>query len=173
MSLAAIFLVAVVAVTALIHLAVNRFTEHSVSLAELATSEAVLLILAASVVVTLAVGSLVLMLWPSANACDISHRYSRAAANPAATPIPETLTAANDTRQILRLTRNAERLDTVEQDLIRAMANGEPLSDYTRNLLTEMRICTCKLLGELSDIDRSRDESKPPADKRSSELVRN
>jgi len=125
------------------------------------------LILAASVVVTLAVGSLVLMICPD-DTRNIINRHSPPSSTTALDP---KVTRADD-RRILRLTRNAERLDTVEQDLIRAMANGEPLSEYTRKLLTEMRIRTCKLLGDLSDIDRSRAEAGREVDKRPPEPAR-
>jgi len=48
----------------------------------------------------------------------------------------------------------AERLDTVEQDLIRTLAQGNHVDPGTKRLLAEMRVCTDPLLGEFSDIGR-------------------
>jgi|GEM_PF-3927334 len=167
-SLIAIFLIALVAVTALMQLMVTHFTERAVSLTELATSESAVLILAASLVVTLIVGSLLLMLWPEGKGNgEIPPPMSKSEITPSA----EKTVARPDARQILRLTRNAERLDTVEQDLIRIMAHGGHFSDHTHRLLTEMRVCTCKLLGELSDLDRFSEAPTSPGEENLTEVA--
>jgi len=57
-------------------------------------------------------------------------------------------------RQVLHLTRSAERLDNVERDLIRKLSDSFPVDLTTRNLLTEMRICTNRLRGQLSDLEQ-------------------
>lgn len=158
-SLIAVFTTSLAATTGLVHMLVNRFAADRVSIADLAKSEAALLILAATVVVTLVVGSLLLMIWPGGEREKTS------------LPRTETTNHPPGSRQILRLTRNAERLDSVEQDLIRAICDGKPYNDYTRNLLAEMRICTRKLLGELSDIDRLRDDRR--TDEKKAETVNN
>lgn len=57
-------------------------------------------------------------------------------------------------RQVLQLTRGAERLDLVERDLIRKISESFAVDNATRQLLTEMRICTNRLRGQISDIER-------------------
>ena len=54
-------------------------------------------------------------------------------------------------RQILRLFRNVERLDDVEKDLIRRLAENHLTDPKTERLLSEVQICTCRLLKQLSD----------------------
>jgi hypothetical protein len=64
--------------------------------------------------------------------------------------------------QLEQLSRSAERLDTVEQDLIRKLSETFPIDATTRQLLTEMRICTNRLRGQLSDIVRIEPETAYP-----------
>ena len=73
------------------------------------------------------------------------------------------------------MTRSAERLDIVENDLIRKISENYQVDLATRNLLREMRVCTNRLRGQLSyleQLDRSpidtgrigdRDEAKVKA----------
>jgi hypothetical protein len=58
------------------------------------------------------------------------------------------------TRQVLHLTRNAERLDNVERDLIHQISLRFPVDLTTQKLLTEMRVCTNRLRGQISDMER-------------------
>jgi hypothetical protein len=56
--------------------------------------------------------------------------------------------------QILKLVRNAERLNAVEQDLIRKLGQSHRADRATEKLLCEMQICTCRMMAQLADIDR-------------------
>jgi hypothetical protein len=56
--------------------------------------------------------------------------------------------------QILHLIRSAERLDHVERDLIRQISSRHGVDRTTQRLLTEMRICTNRLRGQISDLER-------------------
>jgi hypothetical protein len=56
--------------------------------------------------------------------------------------------------QVLHLTRNAERLDDVERDLIHRISDRFPVDLATQKLLTEMRVCTNRLRGQISDMER-------------------
>jgi hypothetical protein len=58
-----------------------------------------------------------------------------------------------------QLSRSADRLDTVERDLIRKISESFPIDSTTQQLLTEMRICTNRLRGQLSDIERMEPET--------------
>jgi len=55
-------------------------------------------------------------------------------------------------RQILKLFRNAERLDMVEKDLIRRLVENHLTDKKTERLLSEVQICTCRLMKQLSDL---------------------
>ncbi|MFZ5979711.1 MAG: hypothetical protein ACOYVF_03685 [Candidatus Zixiibacteriota bacterium] len=54
-------------------------------------------------------------------------------------------------RQILQLFRNAERLDMVEKDLIRRLVDNHLTDPKTELLLSEVQICTCRLIKQLAD----------------------
>lgn len=54
------------------------------------------------------------------------------------------------TRQMLHLTHSAERLDSVERDLIRQLSHNFTVDMPTHKLLTEMRVCSNRLRGQLS-----------------------
>jgi hypothetical protein len=76
-------------------------------------------------------------------------------ATPASTLAPpaetfERQSRINITRQVLRLSHNAERLDSVERDLIRQLSHNWTVDKNTHRLLTEMRVCTNRLRGQLS-----------------------
>jgi len=73
--------------------------------------------------------------------------------------------AAGLSRQVLQLTRGAERLDLVERDLIRKISESSAVDTATRQLLTEMRICTNRLRGQISDIERLEQMTEPDADR--------
>ena len=73
------------------------------------------------------------------------------------------------THQVLQLVRKAERLDSVEKDLILQMSRSTRIDRSTKRLLTEMCVCTNQLIGQLAEMDRqaitadaSRETSKQP-----------
>ena len=95
---------------------------------------------------------------------------------PTASKVMEESMPEPPSRELQRLSRSVERLDMVERDLIRKMSDTFPIDSATQQLLTEMRICTNRLRGQLSDIEQpleSRDgnlrnrSSKPQQSKES------
>ena len=76
---------------------------------------------------------------------------------PTDTPADVSPMAESQSRDLERLNRSAERLDMVEQDLIRKISDTFTIDSTTQHLLTEMRICTNRLRGQLSDIKRPLD----------------
>jgi hypothetical protein len=72
---------------------------------------------------------------------------------------PRTGSTAADSRsgrsdRVLRLTRSAERLHRIEEDLIRKIADDYPTDKRTQRLLTEMQICTNRILVQLGDLQQ-------------------
>jgi hypothetical protein len=67
---------------------------------------------------------------------------------------PADASVAPHSHTLDHLNRSADRLDLVEQDLIRKMSLSYPIDSTTQRLLTEMRICTNRLRGELCDMER-------------------
>jgi hypothetical protein len=55
---------------------------------------------------------------------------------------------------ILRLVQSAERLDRVERDLIRQISLNFPIDASTKRLLTELRVTTSRLRGQIAEIER-------------------
>jgi hypothetical protein len=150
-----IFAISLTVTLAVTSLMINRSGQHSVTILELIQSGAFWPALAFALVLTLTIGSVTVF----------ATTRGRVAEDPPApasgntvqeTTIDENVEPAVSptSRQILRLTRNAERLDHVERDLIRAIAHDGGVHPYTQRLLREMRICTSRMLGELSDLDR-------------------
>lgn len=123
-------------------LVVQRFTERPVALWELAGADAFWLIVVLAATTTLGVCALLI---PTEKTRETNHPQLLE---------PAGATAEPDARRILRLAHAAERLDTVELDLIRTLAQGNHVDPGTKRLLAEMRVCTGRLLGELSDIGR-------------------
>lgn len=58
---------------------------------------------------------------------------------------------------IICLVRSAERLDRIEQDLIRQMQHTSSIDACTKRLLTELRVTTNRLRGQIAEIERSED----------------
>jgi hypothetical protein len=58
-------------------------------------------------------------------------------------------------RQIIRLVRSAERLDEIERDLIRQISHDFEINRSMQGLLTELRMATNRLRGQLSDMERN------------------
>ena len=56
---------------------------------------------------------------------------------------------------ILRLHRNAERLNSVEHSLMVRMSHCEAVDLNTRSMLAEMQMCTKRLMGGLAELDRN------------------
>ena len=150
-----IFLVSLAATFTVTHIMINRFADHHVTVLEMVQSSVFGLVVALACLATMAAGSLLLLIGRHEGDDEPSGLWPPETLEP-----PEELESEPEVRpsyrQVLRLTRNAERLDHVEQDLIRTIALSEQVNPRTRRLLTEMRVCTCRLLGELSDIDRLR-----------------
>ncbi|MBN1213182.1 MAG: hypothetical protein JXA92_11460 [candidate division Zixibacteria bacterium] len=67
-------------------------------------------------------------------------------------------------RQILKLIRSAERLDTVEKDLIRRLLENHLIDTSARKLLSEVQICTCRIIKQLSEFSRDNqpEKTEPP-----------
>jgi len=57
--------------------------------------------------------------------------------------------------RLLKLKRNADRLNEVEQDLIRKLSEGHEMDIATEQLLTEIQICTHRLMAQLADLQRN------------------
>ena len=56
---------------------------------------------------------------------------------------------------ILRITQSAERLDRVEKDLIRQISLNYEIDASTKRLLTELRVTTNRLRGQIAEIERA------------------
>jgi len=67
-------------------------------------------------------------------------------------------------RQILKLFRSAERLDVVEKDLIRMLLENHLVDNSARKLLSEVQICTCRIIKQLAEFNRNNqpEKTKPP-----------
>jgi hypothetical protein len=67
-------------------------------------------------------------------------------------------------RQILKLFRSAERLNMVEKDLIRKLLENHLIDNSSRKLLSEVQICTCRIIKQLAEFNRKNREEKaePP-----------
>jgi hypothetical protein len=67
-------------------------------------------------------------------------------------------------RQILKLFRSAERLNMVERDLIRKLLENHLIDNSSRKLLSEVQICTCRIIKQLAEFNRkNRDEKTEPS----------
>jgi hypothetical protein len=158
-ALLGIFVISLVVTLTVTHLEIDRFTNRAVSISELMRSGALWPAVAFAALLSILVGALLLLMMVHKRVEPKTERRQPATASPES-EFDTSLTPT--TRQILRLTRNAERLDNVERDLIRAIAHDGGVHPYTQRLLKEMRICTSRLLGELSDMDRLRRTAPEP-----------
>jgi hypothetical protein len=70
--------------------------------------------------------------------------------------------SAGVSKQILRMTRNAERLHRVETDLIRKVCEIENADAPTARLMAELQICSNRMRAQLHDLDESVDAVSPP-----------
>jgi hypothetical protein len=148
-----IFVLSLVATLTVTHLIINSFSPEPVTVSQWAQSSVLWIVVTLACLITVGVGSMIFMI-----------RVSRTREEDGPFTLPESpirsdveeieRTVSPRSGQILRLTRSAERLDDVEQDLIRSIAHQDRLNPGTQKLLTEMRVCTRRLLGELNDIDR-------------------
>ena len=68
-------------------------------------------------------------------------------------------------RQILSLFRSAERLDTVEKDLIRKLLENHLIDNSSRKLLSEVQICTCRIIKQLAEFSRKNQPEKSESPK--------
>ncbi|MDD3730755.1 MAG: hypothetical protein PHU88_00050 [candidate division Zixibacteria bacterium] len=63
-------------------------------------------------------------------------------------------------RQILKLFRSAERLDTVEKDLARRLMEYNLIDRSAQKLLSEVQICTCRIIRQLTELHRNNQTGK-------------
>ena len=56
-------------------------------------------------------------------------------------------------KHLLKLNRDTERLVSVEQDLIRRISENYDIDRRTYRLMTEIQICTNRILGQLQDME--------------------
>jgi len=135
---------------ALVHNLLQRVLDTPTAFQTMLKADLLWPLLALSAVVTLAnhtaIASLrrLLRRWRPAVSRDEKHPPPPSAPRP----------ATGLSRQVLQLTRGAERLDLVERDLIRKISESFAVDTTTQQLLTEMRICTNRLRGQICDIER-------------------
>lgn len=71
--------------------------------------------------------------------------------------------SAQVSKQILRMTRNAERLRRVETDLIRKVYELDETDPPTARLIAELQICSNRMRAQLNELDDSVEAvSAPP-----------
>jgi len=70
----------------------------------------------------------------------------------------------NMTEVVKRMVRNVERLNEVECDLIHKISVGGRVDLQTDRLITEMRICTNRLLAQLQELDVEDTADRPNGD---------
>jgi uncharacterized membrane protein len=68
-------------------------------------------------------------------------------------------------RQILKLFRSAERLNTIEKDLIRRLLENHLVDNSARKLLSEVQICTCRIIKQLAEFNRNNQPDKKESPK--------
>ena len=148
---------------------VNGITETQHSLDEIFRGDFLWLLVAVSAAITLGVCGLLLFIETRLSDWKVPfHEHDRKDHN------LFSLTDSSDpdsdlTSRLLRLNRYAERLRNVEQDLIRSISENYEIDLPTRRLLTEMQVCTNRLLGQLSAIDRSEPAAISSEERRSRE----
>ncbi len=145
-----LFVLSLAATFTLIYILLNRITETPVGFLSLMRPDVFWLLTALAFAVMVAGRRLV--------AFTIRQSSRRSAAADAAKKVtarkPEAQRRSGVSSQVLNLTRNAERLDIVERDLIRKISDTYQVDLATQKLLTEMRVCTNRLRGQLSDLER-------------------
>ncbi len=76
-------------------------------------------------------------------------------------PSPEPIAPAKDlSPPILRLHRNAERLNEVERNLAVKISHSDAVDLNTRSMLAEMQMCTKRLMGGLAELEREGHEAE-------------
>ncbi len=78
--------------------------------------------------------------------------------------IRQLLDESDHSHRILILNRSAERLNDVEADLIRKISDDFEVDQTTYHLLTEMQICTNRLMKQIADINANSRELTDPID---------
>ena len=145
----ALFVVSVVLTFVFVYVLFGRIAGESISFQTLLRPDAFWLLMALAVAVTLANHSIALFLMRR------GRRLTDRTTSGSSGNIVEPESKSGDIKhQVLHLTRSAERLDNVECDLIRKISDSFPVDPTTRKLLTEMRICTNRLRGQLFELER-------------------
>ncbi|MCP4685836.1 MAG: hypothetical protein GY867_10380 [bacterium] len=81
----------------------------------------------------------------------------------AAAPAPQTdpqVPTKDPSPPILRLHRNAERLNAVEHNLMVKMSHSDAVDKNARSMLAEMQMCTKRLMGGLADLEREKQQTE-------------
>ncbi len=141
-------------------------TNGQVSLDNMLNGDFLLPLAAVATAITIALGGLIMFIDTRL------HSKSRATEK---TPVVEEKPGVNDrirqlldendhSHRILKLNRSAERLNDVEADLIRKISDDFEVDQTTYHLLTEMQICTNRLMKQIADINANSRELTDPVD---------
>lgn len=145
-----LFVISLVAALTVLYLILHRMMDQPISPLDLWQSSFVWPMILPALMVAIGLDAVIRSVFPRKHQAPINGKAGPVPARPQ----QETRVRSDFARQVLHLTRNAERLDNVERDLIRRISDGFPVDLATQKLLREMRICTNRLRGQLSSLEQ-------------------